>query len=122
MLFKLQNSEIGQSILSGLQHKLLVRHVKCLAVEHFFNKISGGADANAQGKLDRAEGLMRDSGFKRENTLIIGDTLHDAEVAQHLNIRCVLISHGFQPEQRLKTSGYPVVSSLGEFDRYIQGI
>jgi phosphoglycolate phosphatase len=45
---------------------------------------------------------------------LIGDTLHDAEVARELGCKCVLVAAGHQSEKRLRISGFPVVASLKE--------
>ena len=47
--------------------------------------------------------------------VLIGDTLHDAEVAEAIGVDCVLVAHGHQSKQRLKQGGVPVVDSLREF-------
>ena len=44
--------------------------------------------------------------------LLIGDTLHDAEVAAAADVDCVLVAHGHQSKERLKQSGAQVVDSL----------
>ena len=46
--------------------------------------------------------------------LLVGDTLHDAEVAQVLGTDCILIADGHQSKERLAQSGLPVVDSLEE--------
>ena len=46
--------------------------------------------------------------------LLIGDTLHDAEVADAIGVDCVLVAHGYQSRQRLVQSGRPVIDSLSE--------
>lgn len=45
---------------------------------------------------------------------MIGDTLHDAEVARALQVRCVLIARGHQSKETLLKAGVPVDSSLAE--------
>ena len=44
--------------------------------------------------------------------LLIGDTLHDAEVAAATHVDCVLVAHGHQSKERLKQSGAQIVDSL----------
>ena len=40
---------------------------------------------------------------------MIGDSVHDYEVAQALGVRCVLQSGGHQPPEKLRETGAPVV-------------
>ncbi|MBF0244667.1 MAG: HAD hydrolase-like protein, partial [Planctomycetes bacterium] len=46
--------------------------------------------------------------------LLIGDTLHDFQVATALGTACVLYSGGHQSTGRLEAAGVPVISSLDE--------
>ena len=43
---------------------------------------------------------------------MLGDTLHDAEVARAIGANCILIARGHQSRTTLETSGFPVVDSL----------
>ena len=45
---------------------------------------------------------------------MIGDSLHDAEVAEALGWDCILIDRGHQSRRLLVTSGKPVVSNILE--------
>lgn len=44
--------------------------------------------------------------------VLLGDTLHDAEVAAALGCRCVLVARGHQSRETLETAGVPVCGSL----------
>ena len=43
---------------------------------------------------------------------MIGDSLHDAEVARALGTRCILVARGHQSRETLLQAGVPVVASL----------
>ena len=45
---------------------------------------------------------------------MIGDTLHDGEIAKELGCSCILFSNGHQDESLLKESGYRVINSYEE--------
>ena len=47
-------------------------------------------------------------------TWLIGDTIHDYEVAQELGCKCVLTAHGHQSRVRLMEAGAPVIDNLAE--------
>lgn len=105
-----------QIILSAMEQTELVKLVKGRKIENFFGHIFGIQDHLAHGKLDMARSAIVESGFDRNLTCLIGDTLHDAEVATELGINCLLVADGHQSEIRLKTSGYPVIQSLREIE------
>ncbi len=107
----------NQIILSAMEHNELVKLVNEHGIGEFFSHIFGIDDHLAHGKLALASSAIQKTGFKSEETCLIGDTLHDAEVAAALGINCLLIADGHQSEFRLKTSGYPVIRSLEEIKK-----
>ena len=103
-----------QIILSAMEQNELNRLVKEYGIEDFFTNVFGISDHLAHGKLDLATSAIEITGFNREETCLIGDTLHDAEVANKLGIKCLLIADGHQSEVRLNESGFPVIRNLAE--------
>lgn len=53
-------------------------------------------------------------GVPAASTLMIGDTLHDAEVARAMGTGCVLVARGHQSRETLLTAGVPVMDTLLE--------
>jgi len=51
---------------------------------------------------------------KNDEVLLIGDTIHDNEVANHLNIKSFLVANGHQNKQRLKKTNSKIVSCLSD--------
>ncbi|HET9132238.1 MAG TPA: HAD hydrolase-like protein, partial [Terriglobia bacterium] len=45
-------------------------------------------------------------------TVMIGDTTHDADVARHLGVDCILLSSGHHSRGRLIQKDVPVLDSL----------
>ncbi|WP_407933668.1 HAD family hydrolase [Draconibacterium orientale] len=43
---------------------------------------------------------------------MIGDTNHDFEVAQQLEVDCILVADGHQSKERLETTGAKVIDEL----------
>jgi phosphoglycolate phosphatase len=60
--------------------------------------------------------LMNDisSNGKETKILLIGDTMHDYEVAEGLNTDCLLVSNGHQNNEKLKSLNIPVINNLKE--------
>ena len=46
--------------------------------------------------------------------LLVGDTIHDFEVASELGCSCILVSHGHQSDERLKSTGVLVIEDLAQ--------
>jgi phosphoglycolate phosphatase len=87
-------------------------------ISHFFRKIYGINDNLAHGKSGIIKKLFDDENIDPAKTLLIGDTLHDAEVAAESNIPGVLIARGHQSRTRLETTGNPVFDSLTDFHKH----
>ncbi len=51
--------------------------------------------------------------------LLIGDTMHDYEVAQALKVDCLLIAKGHQSEETLRTSSVPVLKDISDVLSYM---
>jgi phosphoglycolate phosphatase len=93
---------------------LLNDSVKSLGIEGYFEKISGIDNHFGHGKIELALRVLDDMDTPRENILLIGDTLHDHEVAGATGIECILVAHGHQTYGRLKDSGRQVVNNFAE--------
>lgn len=103
-----------QIILSAMQQHELRLAAQSHNIQGYFEDIFGINDHFAHGKVDLALQAMQQCGFKPENTCLIGDTLHDAEVAKQLGTDCILVADGHQSAVRLATSGFRVIDSLKE--------
>lgn len=83
--------------------------------EHFnltsyFEARFGVNDHYASSKLERGRELMSFANISTEKTLLIGDTIHDFEVACQLKVDCLLIADGHQSKERLLQVTSNVVS------------
>lgn len=103
-----------QFILSALPHELLTAAVDKFEVREFFEVISGLADNLGRGKIDTGTLLLAAQELKPEETVLIGDSSHDAEVADTLGISCILVARGFESRSRLEQNRYPVTSNFSE--------
>jgi phosphoglycolate phosphatase len=102
----------GQSLLSAYPHAALVPLVRALDLERYFEHLLGLDDIYARSKLEQARKLLHSLEHAPAQVLLVGDTLHDVEVAAEVGADCVLVAHGHQARSRLARSGAPVVDSL----------
>jgi phosphoglycolate phosphatase len=108
------NSGQSQSVLSAHHQDTLAELVATFDVAHLFQNLVGLENSHAISKITQGKRLLAMLPHHRSRVLLIGDTLHDAEVARAIKVNCVLVAHGHQSKQRLKQSGMPVVDSLQE--------
>lgn len=118
VLQMLADSGLGQSILSASHQEHLEAAVEHYGVRGFFSGLYGIDTIHAPGKRERGREALRHLGLPPEDVLLIGDTLHDAAVAQDLGIDCVLVTCGHHGQERLLASRAPLLGCPGELLRY----
>lgn len=119
MLESISALGIQQCILSAMEHQALTDSVGKLGITSYFSRISGIDDHFAHGKSGIAQRLLDEEGIPAAEVMIIGDTLHDHEIAVALGCHCVLIAHGHQSAERLIASGRPVFGNYDELGEYM---
>lgn len=110
----LKNQGFRLAVVSASEIHLLNEQLKKYGISDYFDAVSGLDNINAGGKIESARSFMRRKRYSPDKTLMVGDTLHDGEVAKALGVRCVLIARGHQSYRRLISSGYPVLKNLKE--------
>lgn len=120
-LQRLAAADVPQSILSAYQHDTLVRLVTEWGLRDFFHDLHGQDDHYAAGKLPQGQRALERLGIDPATALLIGDTAHDAEVAQALGMTCWLIPGGNQPPSRLQATGCPLFPSRSAAVNHLLG-
>jgi phosphoglycolate phosphatase len=110
---------IHMSILSAAEETVLSRLVAQKGISDFFDGIYGLTDHYAASKLEAGKHALADIDALARDTLVIGDTAHDYEVACELGARCVLVCGGHQSEERLRTCDCDVLTSVTDLSDYI---
>jgi len=118
LLQSLKVAGLRQAVLSAAEQQVLLKALKSFDIDDLFEKIVGIENYLAASKLHTGERLMREWANLPGETLLIGDSPHDFEVATHLGCHCVLVAAGHVDEERLRICGCPVFpdfSSLANF-------
>ena len=116
LLSKLRNMGFRQFILSAMEQKQLEKTVFENSIHHFFEDLCGLNNYYAMSKVENGKLLISTKGLNPERTLLIGDTVHDYEVAQAIGCSCVLVAKGHQSKERLESSGAIVLNTLNEIE------
>jgi len=95
---------VRQSMLSALRQDLLEQSLVRYGIRDFFAGVYGVDNLDGASKLTRAHDLKAE--LERTETsggriVMIGDALHDKEVADELGFDCVLCSQGSHSYERL---------------------
>ena len=102
VLMQLHSEGRIQSVLSATDQVNLNSMISHFGLDKVFTFTFGIDNRFAGSKVERGRALVKKSGIGAEKTVIIGDTLHDLEVAKAIGIDAVLISQGHQCPTRLK--------------------
>lgn len=114
VLAHFKNKGTRQFILSAMKQNMLEATLKSNKIFHFFEYVAGLDDHYAVSKIERGQQLIAQNNIGKEDAVIVGDTIHDFEVARKLGIRCILIADGHQSKNRLKKTRAQVIDGLDE--------
>ena len=105
---------LNQFILSAMEQQLLEETVKQNNIFSFFKAVYGLSNSYAISKVEIGMNLMEQNNLIPSKTLLIGDTIHDFEVARSIGCKCILVAKGHQSRSRLTSTGAKVIESLSE--------
>lgn len=106
---------LRQSILSAYRQETLREIVAHFGIDGHFDHIAGLDNIHAHSKLDLGRDLIRRLDTPPGEILLVGDTLHDLEVARELGVDCALVAAGHHPVERLTKTGATVYPDLAAF-------
>ena len=110
---RFQAAGFRQVILSASQiDQLRAQVARFPDLDGVFDEVLGIGDVYASSKVQLAKDYLARGGIDPLDTVFIGDTSHDAEVAQAIGVRCFLISGGHQNDDVLEKTGATVLRSL----------
>ena len=109
---------ISQSLLSAAKQKMLDDMMMFHNLEKYFLKVLGLTDHYANSKVAAGKSWINELEYDTKEILLIGDTIHDVEVADEMGTECVLIAQGHTAYDRLESSGKEVFYNLFEFKEW----
>ena len=105
---------VRQAVLSATRRDMLEIQIARFPIRAYFTDVLGLSDIYARSKEAVGLDYLARCGVPAASTLMIGDTLHDAEVARAMGTGCVLVARGHQSRETLLTAGVPVMDTLVE--------
>ena len=110
-LAEISARDVPMSILSASESSILTRMLREQGIEHHFQHVFGLSNLYAGSKMDLGRKLLDQLAIPPAQVLLVGDTIHDYEVACELECRCVLLAGGHQATDRLQQCGCDVLTS-----------
>jgi len=114
MIERFAQEKIGQFVLSAREQKQLEHELQHFQLKDHFANIVGIQNNLAHGKIETAHKLVESLKINHKSILMIGDTVHDCEVAKATGIDIVLIAHGHHTYNRLSETGQKVINRFEE--------
>lgn len=114
-LNRIREAGIPQFVLSAMEEGMLRSMIDALGVGGYFTAVYGLAHQEGDSKVERAHALLREQEVDPCDALLVGDTVHDAEVAAAIGATPVLLAQGHQSMDRLKEIGCDVYRSVEAF-------
>ena len=116
-----QNNKLSQSLLSASSQTMLNEILQYHDIHDYFIKIVGQDDHYAHGKESSGKAWMDELDCGPHEVLLIGDTIHDKEVADAIGADCVLVCHGHVSRWRLEETGASVFENLKDIINWFEG-
>jgi phosphoglycolate phosphatase len=114
LLADLRAGGVRHLVVSAMETGLLGTMLAEYALAPLVDGHHGRADLHAGPKVELGLAAVRARGLRADEILVVGDTLHDHELAEAIGCRSVLFSGGHQTRARLASAGTTVVDSLDE--------
>ena len=108
----LEIAGFSQSILSAGKQEYLDQWVKVHGLSEYFMIIRGIDNQYARGKIELGITFIKELPYEKDEIVMVGDTVHDSDVADAMGIDCLLIDHGHMGNKKLKTTGRKVFSNI----------
>ncbi len=105
---------IRQFILSAMHQDVLDHCLKHYQIDHFFEHVSGLDNHYAASKAENGHRLIDELNLDVSELILIGDTVHDFEVASELGCQCMLIANGHQSKAVLSATKALVIDTLNQ--------
>lgn len=99
-------------LLSASRLDVLIKQCKDMGIDKYFDEILGMDNIYATSKKPIGIKFMKDK--NPDDCTMIGDTLHDEEVADVMGIKCILVAKGHQSRKVLETGHSEVIDDIRE--------
>lgn len=113
------SKNIEQYILSAYSEHTLIEIVDRFGLRKYFKNIVGLDNIYAESKINLGKKLMERLNLDSNSVLLIGDTVHDYEVAKELGCKCVLIASGHQAKAELEKCNCVVLERLNDLKSFL---
>ena len=120
VLTEFSSINLSQSVLSAGKTNHVVHFLTKKKLLNFFENVSGSSNIKASGKIESAKSLCSSLSLHPSEVLLVGDTIHDYEIANEFGWQSVLLSNGHNSLYSLRNVSSPVLKNLSELPSLIR--
>jgi len=114
ILDKFHHTKSNQFILTAGHKENVSRLLEHHSINKYFTEVEGLDNHRAESKLERGRQLIQKYQINKKEAVLIGDTIHDFEVANEIGVDCILIANGHQSKKRLEKKVLKRIEILDE--------
>lgn len=118
-LARLAARGVSHMVVSAMEHRLLGEMLAAHQLMPHLGGYHGRPDHSAGSKVEIGAAAVRALGPDAGGLLVVGDTLHDLELARAIGAEAVLYAGGHQSRERLEGFGAPVIDDLAELEHLL---
>ena len=113
-LKKLKEEGVKLYCYSASEKGILEKQLRFFEIFEYFDGIIASDNRAAKGKLEYGKEYIDSHNIDTKNTIMLGDTEHDYEVAKALGLIPILVNFGHNSEKVLKALNAPIISSFSD--------
>lgn len=117
---KIKADGIKVYIITATRKELLEEQLKFFEIYDLFDGFAACDNDLGKGKIEYSKDLIIEKNINVKKAVFMGDTLHDYEVATHLDMKCLLFTKGHNSKEKLKTTNSKLINSYRELYKYIE--
>lgn len=106
-------------ILSASYIDLLIEMLKKYSILDYFDGLVALLNKHGGSKIQRGKEYFLENNIDPKDCIMIGDTIHDIEVAHELGMDCISYDRGHNSHSKLQSINSKVISSLEEITNYL---
>lgn len=107
-----RDNGVSQAVVSAMREDYLISDMDRFGIRPYFESVLGTNNLDGCSKLSRIRDYVALAGG-REEYVVIGDSLHDKEVADAIGARCVFYGGGSHDPSRLREFGVVADTLVG---------
>ena len=119
VLDKLSELGISHSILSAQNQNMLDKSVNYYNISDKFIGLNGLDNHYAHSKVNLGKSWIRKLNYNPQEVIMVGDTIHDFEVAKAMGTDCILVSFGHNCHKRFTNLDIPICHTTNEIYQLI---